>query len=211
MNTDTHTNGSTVKNHISLKPVFGYSAMQRTSFRSWFLVYQRVLPQACFLQHPWHIQGRKLIILRLPQPRLLHQPWHLQLCQERKELGDCWPSQPKSPKPNKNEDLDLERRDLLNSDIPEWLQELREILVDDRVPERRDSHGSSSHVPSLEPTPARSADLGKQCFILTHRKTEIARSVRGPKSQGLRAEDALSESYLVQKTLVIWLQQITRS
>ena len=36
----------TVKNHISLKTVFGYSATQRTSFRSWFLVYQRVLPQA---------------------------------------------------------------------------------------------------------------------------------------------------------------------
>ena len=35
-----------IKNHISLKTVFGYSATQRTSFRSWFLVYQRVLPQA---------------------------------------------------------------------------------------------------------------------------------------------------------------------
>ena len=51
MNTDTHTSGSTVKNHISLKTVFGYSAIRRTSFRSWFLVYQRVLPQACLLQH----------------------------------------------------------------------------------------------------------------------------------------------------------------
>ena len=35
------------------------------------------------------------------------------------------------------------------------------IQVDDRVPERRDSHASSSHEPSLEPTPARSVDLGK--------------------------------------------------
>ena len=31
-------------------------------------------------------------------------------------------------------------------------------------------------------------------FILTSRKTEIARSVRGPKSRGPRAEDALAES-----------------
>ena len=54
MNTDTHTSGSTVKNHISLKTVFGYSAIRRTSFRSWFLVCQRVLPQACPLQHPGH-------------------------------------------------------------------------------------------------------------------------------------------------------------
>ena len=37
----------------------------------------------------------------------------------------------KFTKTNKNEDLDLERGDLLNSDIPEWLQEFRENLVDD--------------------------------------------------------------------------------
>ena len=51
------------------------------------------------------------------------------------------------------------------SDIPEWLQEFRENLVDDRVPERRDSHASSSHELSLEPT--RSADLGKHS-VETH-------------------------------------------
>ena len=33
--------------------------------------------------------------------------------------------------------------------------------MDDRVPERRDPHASSSHELSLEPTPARSVDLGK--------------------------------------------------
>ena len=74
MNMDTQMSGSTVKNHISLKTVFGYSATRRTSFRSWFLVCQRVLPQACLLQHPWHLQSMKLIIPRLPQARLPHQP-----------------------------------------------------------------------------------------------------------------------------------------
>ena len=54
-----------------------------------------------------------------------------------------------------------EREDPLCSDIPEWLQEFKADLVDDRVPERRDSHASSSHEPSLEPTPTRSADWGK--------------------------------------------------
>ena len=49
-----------------------------TTYQSWFLDYQRVLPQACPLQHPRHFQGRKLIILRLLQARLPHQPW---LCQ----------------------------------------------------------------------------------------------------------------------------------
>ena len=42
-----------------------------------------------------------------------------------------------------------------SSEIPERLQEFREILVDDEVPERRDSHASSSHEVSLEPTTKR--------------------------------------------------------
>ena len=51
MNMDTHMSGSTVKNHISLNMVFQYSATRKTANQSWFLVYQRVLPQACLLQH----------------------------------------------------------------------------------------------------------------------------------------------------------------
>ena len=39
--------------------------------------------------------------------------------------------------------------------------------MDDRVPECRDSHASSSHEPSLEPAPTRSADLGKHS-VHTH-------------------------------------------
>ena len=68
----------------------------------------------------------------------------------------------KNPKTNKNENHETERRDPLHSDIPEWKQEFREKLVNDKVPEWRDSHASSSHELSLEPTSARSADLGKE-------------------------------------------------
>ena len=56
---------------------------------------------------------------------------------------------------------------MYHSEIPEWLQEIRENLVDDRVLEPRDSHASSSHEPFLEPTPAISADLGKYS-VKTH-------------------------------------------
>ena len=106
---------------------------------------------------------------------------------------------------------DQERVHPLCSDIPEWLQEFRENLVVDRVPERRDPHASSSHESSSEPSPARSAELGKHSvFVLTSRKTEIARSARGRKSQGPRAEDSLAESYFLQKILVIWLEPITK-
>ena len=50
MKTDIPANGSMVKNHISLKTGFGYPATRKTSFRTWFLAYQRVLPQACLHQ-----------------------------------------------------------------------------------------------------------------------------------------------------------------
>ena len=40
-------------------------------------------------------------------------------------------------------------------------------------------------------------------FILISLKTEIARSVTGPKSQGPHAEDAMAKPYLVLKILVL--------
>ena len=80
---------------------------------------------------------------------------------ERKARSDPLTKPTKNPKPNKNENHEKERGDPLCSDILEWLQEFRENLVDDRVPERRDSHASSSHEPSLKPTTTRSVDLGK--------------------------------------------------
>ena len=54
-----------------------------------------------------------------------------------------------------------------NSEIPEWLQEFREILVDDDIPVHGDSHASSSHEASLEPTFKRREDLGKHS-VYTH-------------------------------------------
>ena len=114
----------------------------------------------------------------------------------------------KHPKSNKNEDRERVLGDPCHSDIPEWLQEIRENLVDDRVPERRDSHASSSHGLSLEPT--RSVDLGKHC-VYTHfpkdrnfdvcQRTKITRAPCRRRSGWvvLRAEN-----------LGTWLQQITK-
>ena len=122
---------------------------------------------------------------------------------ERKERGDPLTKPTKNPKPNKNEDHELERADPFCSDIPEWLQEFRENLVDDRVPERRDSHASSSHEPSLEPAPARSADLGKHSVYTHFPKDRNCEICQRTKITRPRAEDALAEPYLVQKILVI--------
>ena len=48
-----------------------------------------------------------------------------------------------------------------DSEIPEWLQEFWENLVDDEIPLPGGSHASSSHEASLEPTTKRREDLGK--------------------------------------------------
>ena len=69
----------------------------------------------------------------------------------------------KNPKTNKKETT-IERGNPLCSDdpeIPEWLQEFRENLVDDEIPLQGGSHASSSHEASLEPTTKRREDLGK--------------------------------------------------
>ena len=79
----------------------------------------------------------------------------------------------KIPKPNKNENHEQVRGDPCCSDTPEWLQEFREHLVDDRVPEHRDSHASSLHELSLELMRRIWVDT---VFILTSPKSEFARS-----------------------------------
>ena len=82
------------------------------------------------------------------------------------ELVDDGSGQPdktqanKIPKTNKTLTT-IERGSPLDSEIPEWLQELRENLVDDEIPLQGGSHASSSHEASLEPTTKRRDDLGK--------------------------------------------------
>ena len=55
----------------------------------------------------------------------------------------------------------IDRGNPLNSEIPEWLQEFREILVDDEIPLQGGSHASYSHEASLEPTTKKREDLSK--------------------------------------------------
>ena len=54
-----------------------------------------------------------------------------------------------------------------SSEIPEWLQEFREIVVDDEIPLQGGSHASSSHEASLEPIFKRREDLCKRS-VYTH-------------------------------------------
>ena len=180
MKTDTHTSGSTVKNHISLKTVFGYSVIRKTSYQSWFLVYQPSTPLGQEIDHPKSSSSSSTsppmtssteIDYTDHPPAIVSsesEEWQVRGDPCSSEVSEELLTKPtKDPKPNKNEDHDLERRNPLYSDIPEWLQEFRENLVDHGVPERRDSHASSSHGLSLDPTPTRSVDLGNHS-VETH-------------------------------------------
>ena len=91
----------------------------------------------------------------------------------------------KTPKTNK-EETTIERGNRSDSEIPEWLQEFRENLVDDEIPIQGGSHASSSHEASLEPIAKRREDLGKH-NVHTHvpkdRNCEICKRTkitRGP-------------------------------
>ena len=72
MKTGIPTNGSMVKNHISLRTEFGLFAIRRTSFRSWFQACHRVLPLVVILQPQRHFQDRRAIVAHLPQAHPLH-------------------------------------------------------------------------------------------------------------------------------------------
>ena len=67
----------------------------------------------------------------------------------------------------KQKETTIERGNPCDSEIPEWLQEFREILVDDEIPLQGGSHASSSHEVSLELTTKRREDLVKHS-VYTH-------------------------------------------
>ena len=73
----------------------------------------------------------------------------------------------KIPKPNKKETTTERENPCGDSEIPEWLREFMENLVDDEIPLQGGSHASSSHEASLELTFKRREGLGKQS-VYTH-------------------------------------------
>ena len=122
-------------------------------------------PPVLISQLQGHLQDKRVIVLHLLQARLRHQQQHqvimrlekesielkvipLQcLCQLMLTIERCNPlwTKPTKPKKQTKKETKIERGNPLCSDIPEWLQEFREILVDDEIPLLGGSHASSSH------------------------------------------------------------------
>ena len=161
----------------------GFHAIRRTSFLLWF--------QACQVRHldlhqlQRDLQDRRVIPHHLLPPHLLHLQFvKLRLENERIELrvtslrctcqvrlmidqGDLMKPKPIKPQNLMKKESKKEQSESLCSEIPEWLQEFREILVDDEIPVHGDSHASSSHEVSLEPILKRREDLGEHS-VYTH-------------------------------------------
>ena len=65
------------------------------------------------------------------------------------ERGNLWKSKPTKYQNPLEKETTIERRNPCgDSEIPEWLQEFMENLVDDEIPSQGGSHASSSHAAS---------------------------------------------------------------
>ena len=62
--------------------------------------------------------------------------------------GNSWHESTEIENPNRNDDEELQSDELQG--VPDWLQEFKHGLVDESVPEHRDTSSSSDELP-LEP------------------------------------------------------------
>ena len=133
------------KKHVSSRMVFGWNVIRRTAYQSWSRVYRQELRQSSSSSAP---------PTSLPHESTGSTPIPESIeCENADEQtrGSSSSNPTKNIKPNKKEDHEQVRGGPSFSEIPEWLQEFTENLVDVRVPEPHDSHASSLHGRSSEP------------------------------------------------------------
>ena len=163
MKTDIPMNGSMVKNHILLKTGFGYLATRPSGSSSTSKTPSR---------QESHSSSSSSTSSSSPTVSEIQT-------REREDGidSDISPVQVSTSVDDRSgqpDETTIERSNPLNSEIPEWLQEFREKLVDDEIPVHGDSHASSSHEVSLEPIFKRGEDLGKHS-VYKDRHCEICK------------------------------------
>ena len=195
--TDIHMSGPTVNNHVSLTTVLGYNVIRKTTYRSWSRVYWRTLPrQARLVQHLQHHYRRKVQAQHLFQHQLNVRV--------------------QTSKHGTTRRLTLKKTQTQQRCGP-WTGMVRPVIFrntwmaarySERILWMKESLRVETHTRVLLVNPLWSRRdewyRANTVFMLTSRKTEIARSARGLKLQGQRAEDVLVKSYIVQKILVTW-------
>ena len=101
---------------------------------------------------------------------------------------------------SKNQDNATARGSPLR-DLPEWLQDFTDNLVDAAASVSSGAPASISREP-LHQKPSRKGYRASTLFFLTSRRTEVEQYARGQKIQGLLAENALAIKYLQQKSFL---------
>ena len=135
------------KNMSNHKVVFGYDAIRSTTYQSWSRAFRRLLRQAH--QQLRHHYRRKVQVQHLFQHQFKIENAAEQVRSNQYNLS---PDPTKNPKPKKKRTIEQVRSSRPSfSDKLEWLQDFRENLADDSVPERHETHASSFHYSSLEP------------------------------------------------------------
>ena len=151
-----HTTGPAVRNHILSEMARELIAKNPTVYHLWFLLYQRVLPQLHFHLLLHHLHHRILYLTSDDTPKI-QNPKEVEV--RERSYGETRCTDQQKPKTKKNEGREEVQSDLLH-DLPDWLQEFREILVDERNPSEpwrnrglgyRDTSSSSHELP-MKPT-----------------------------------------------------------
>ena len=147
--------------------------MRKTTFQSWFPGYRRLLlRQARLKQHLRHHHRRKVQDLQ-PNPVSVES----ESADDEEQVKTRQETQSKIQKQRKRRTTRRNWRNQSSSEIPDWLQEFKENLVDERVIELGDSHASSSHESSLEPQRRMVPGNHRiKTHFLKHRNCEICQS-----------------------------------
>ena len=128
------------ENHVSLKMVFGYNAIRRTTYQSWSRFFTPTSSSSSSsgstppTSSPQESKGST------PIPASVE-------CESAEEQARGHPSfnPSENSKQNKDGDHVQVRGHPSFSELSEWLQVFMENLVNQRVPEPHDSHTSSLH------------------------------------------------------------------
>ena len=111
------------------------------------------------------------------------------------------------PASTRNESVSEEVRGNSSHDLPEWLEEFKENLVDESVPQHRDASSSSHDLPS---EPRAKVVSGKHSILLTSRRTELRYLLEIQNYKGVLQKTHWYCRAQSGKFLVIFKQRITK-
>ena len=135
MNMGTRTTGPAVKNHISSGMVRIFIATCPTMYHLWFLDYLRVR-RHLHLHQPLHNLHRKSQYRRTEKTEILKFQYQNGVEVRMESFGETRCMHPQTPKTKIPKHGESEKVQKISHELPDWLQEFRENLVDESTSTR---------------------------------------------------------------------------